>query len=82
MVIATEAQEQNNQEYIREMRAISNDDVDAAIAAIKLGIEYVQMCLEEHKENSDLSIIKNRAWLDRMTVDIRRMEVACKNISK
>jgi hypothetical protein len=62
--------------YEPEIWTVRKDYIYAAIAAIKNGIEYAQMCLAEHDSALGRTTLKNRNWAETMERDIRQMQQA------
>jgi len=60
--------------YEPEMLTVRKDYIYAAIHAIKNGIEYAQMCLNEHDTALGRTTLKNRNWAETMERDIRQMK--------
>jgi len=74
--VAIESIKLLGQSYEPEMWTVRKDYIYAAIAAIKNGIEYAQMCLAEHDSALGRTTIKNRNWAETMEKDIRQMKQA------
>lgn len=67
--------------YEPEILTVRKDYVYYAITDIKNGIEYAQICLDEHDRNLGRTNKKNKAWAETIEHDIQHMKATLNTLT-